>query len=457
MKKVLKRTIAVWTMAAVLVLGILPGAEVLHGFGFGGDIFGGMQVFGSETKRPSVTARGAVVYCRNTGEIVYSKNRDVKYSPYSITKLMTVLLAVQNLPLDKEITVSAEAAAQKEASMNLKEGEILTVRDLIYGAMLPSGNDAAYALAEALSGSKEAFVKLMNKTAENIGCENTQFKNPHGMKEKGHYTTAYDMMLITKAALSDDTVRKAAGAVSYTVKKTNKSKARKLKTHISFLEDNNSGVYAGKTGYWDDTSCSIALGYRKDGLQLFVVLLGDTAEERSRDVDKLLSYTSSKVEGVKVIGKNKEEGKVRIKHGAKTSLKAYTAEAGYAYLPKEGSKSLISTKTVMRSDVEAPVKAGTVVGTMEIYAADELVNQVDLIIREDVEEGWFTSYLGISNFAAVLIGIGAVIFLLLLLWISAMRAKARRIKKRRRQQKIMEIAMEEIRREQEQRERGWRF
>lgn len=457
MKKVLKRTIAVWTMAAVLVLGILPGAEVLRGCGFGGDIFGGMQVFGAETKRPSVTARGAVVYCRNTGEIVYSKNRDVKYSPYSITKLMTVLLAVQNLPLDKEITVSAEAAAQKEASMNLKEGEILTVRDLIYGAMLPSGNDAAYALAEAVSGSKEAFVKLMNKTAENIGCENTQFKNPHGMKEKGHYTTAYDMMLITKAALSDDTVRKAAGAVSYTVKKTNKSKARKLKTHISFLEDKNSGVYAGKTGYWDDTSCSIALGYRKDGLQLFVVLLADTAEERSRDVDKLLSYASSKVEGVKVIGKNKEEGKVRIKHGAKTSLNAYTAEAGYAYLPKEGSKSLISTKTVMRSDVEAPVKAGTVVGTMEIYAADELVNEVDLIIRENVEEGWFTSYLGISNFAAVLIGIGAVIFLLLLLWISAMRAKARRIKKRRRQQRIMEIAMEEIRREQEQRERGWRF
>lgn len=457
MKKVLKRTIAVCIMAAVLVLGILPGAEILQGYGFAGDIFGGMQVFGAEEKRPSVTARGAVVYCRNTGEIVYSKNRNVKYAPYSVTKLMTVLLAVQNLPLDREITVSAEAAAQKEASMNLKEGEILTVRDLIYGAMLPSGNDAAYALAEAVSGSKEAFVKLMNKTAENIGCENTQFKNPHGMKEKGHYTTAYDMMLITKTALSDDTVRKAAGAVSYTVKKTNKSKARKLKTHISFLEDKNSGVYAGKTGYWDDSNCSIALGYRKNGLQLFVVLLGDTAKERSRDVDKLLSYASSKVEGVKVIGKNKEEGKVRIKHGAKTSLKAYTAEAGYAYLPKEGSKSLISTKTVMYNDVEAPVKAGTVVGTMEIYAADELVNEVNLIIREDVEEGWFTSYLGISNFAAVLIGVGTVIFLLLLLWISAMRAKVRRIKKRRRQQRIMEIAMEEIRHEQEQRERGWRF
>lgn len=457
MKNVLKRIIAVWTVAALLVFGILPDAEFLHSRGSGEELFGSMQVFGAEVKRPAVTARGAVVYCQNTGEIVYSKNRDVKYSPYSITKLMTVLLAAQNLPLDREVTVSAEAAAQKEASMNLKEGEILTVRDLIYGAMLPSGNDAAYALAEAVSGSADEFVKLMNRTAANIGCENTQFKNPHGMKEKGHYTTAYDMMLITKAALSDDTVRKAAGAVSYTVKKTNKSRARKLKTHISFLENKNSGVYAGKTGYWDDSSCSIALGYRKDGLQLFVVLLGDTALERMRDVDKLLSYAASKVEGVKVIGRNKEKGKVRIKHGAKTSLAAYTAEAGYAYLPKEGSKSLISTKTVMRSDVEAPVKAGTTVGTLEIYAADELVNEVDLIIREDVEAGWFTSYLGISNFAAVIIGIGAAIFLLLLMWISAMRAKARRRRKRRRRQKIMEIAMEEIRREQEQRERGWRF
>lgn len=413
--------------------------------------------FGAELKKPSVTAKGAIVYCQNTGEIVYSKNRDVKYSPYSVTKLMTVLLAVQNLPLDKEVTISEEAAAQGEASMELKAGEIVTVKDLIYGTLLPSGNDAAYALGEAVSGSMDKFVKLMNKTARNIGCENTNFKNPNGLKEKGHYTSAYDMMLITKAAMESDVIRRAAGSTSYTVKKTNKSKERKLKTHISFLKDKNSGVFGGKTGYWDDEHCSIALGYQNDGLELYIVLLEDTAKERSKDVEKLISYANAKVEGVKVIGKDKEKGKVRIKHGAKTSLKAYTAEIGYAYLPKEASQSLISTQTVMKSDVEAPVKAGTVVGSLEIYAADELVNKVDLIIKEDVETGWFTSYLGISNLAAVIIASAVCLVAGFLIWVSAVKAKIRRRKKRRHQQRVMEIAMEQMRREQERNERNWRF
>lgn len=414
-------------------------------------------VLGAEVKEPEISAKGAIVYCQNTGEIIFSKNRELEYQPYSITKLMTVLLAAQNLSLDTEVTVSEEAAAQTEASMNLKAGEILTVEDLIYGAMLPSGNDAAYALGEAVSGNIDDFVELMNKTAKNIGCQNTQFKNASGLKAKGHYTTAYDMMLITKAALSNDVVRKAAGSKSYTVKKTNKSKERKLTTHISFLEDESSGIYAGKTGYWDDSNSTIALGYSKDGLDLYIVLLKADAKQRTSDVEKLIEYATAKVEGLKVVSAGKEQGKVRIKHGAKTRLTAYTAEDGYAYLPKEASKELISTSVVMRSDVKAPVKAGTVVGTLEIYVADELVNEVDLVIKESVETGWFTSYLGISNMMAVIIASVIILVLLFFIWVSAMKAKIRRRKKRMRQQRIMEIAREEMRREQEHRERDWRF
>lgn len=417
----------------------------------------GECVFGAQVKRPSVTAKGAVVYCQNTGEVVYAKNMDQQIAPYSVTKLMTVFLAVQNLPLDKEVTVSYKAAEQKESSMDLKPGEVLTVRDLIYGALLPSGNDAAYALGEAVSGNMKDFTKLMNKTAANIGCENTQFKNPHGIKQKGHYTSAYDMMLITKTALSNDMIRKACGSTSYTVKKTNKSKERKLKSHLSFLKEKDSGVYGGKTGYWEDDDCSVALGYQKDGLELYIVVLGDTIETRTNDVNQLIDYACAKVEGIKVIGKDKEKGKVRIKHGEKTSVETYTAEEGYAYLPKQASKSLVGVQTVMRSDIEAPVKAGTVAGTLQIYAGDELVNEVDLIIKEDIDTGWFTSYLGISNLAAVLIGVCLLIGFFAYIWISAARARARRRKKRLRQQKIMEIAMEEMRREQEHKERDWRF
>ena len=438
MSRIMKRTISL--MLAALVI-----------------LSSGSAAFGAQTVRPDITAAGAMVYCQNTGEIVYSKNSQKKLEPFSVTKLMTVLLAVQNLPLDKEVTVSAEAASQKEASMNLKEGEILTVEDLIYGAMLPSGNDAAYALGEAVSGDMDTFVKLMNKTAKNIGCKGTHFTNPSGMQAKRHYTTASDMMEIIKVALSNDIIRKAAGSTKYIVEKTNKSKKRVLKTHINFLKDKDSGIYAGKTGYWDDYNCSIALGYKKDGLSLFVVILGDTAKERTKDVKKLIQYAAAKVEGYKVIGGGKENGNVRIKHGAKTSVTAYTAETGYAYLPKEASPKLVTTKTIMRNDVEAPVKAGTVVGTYQIYVADELVNEVDLVIKEDIEQGWFPSYLGISNFATILICAVVVLLLTLFLSISIAKARYRRRRKMLKKQRIMEIAMEEMRREQERKERDWRF
>ena len=417
----------------------------------------GSAAFGAKVAKPNITAAGAMVYCQNTGEIVYSKNSQKKLEPFSVTKLMTVLLAVQNLPLDKEVTVSAKAASQKEASINLKEGEILTVEDLIYAALLPSGNDAAYALGEAVSGDMETFIALMNKTAKNIGCKKTHFTNPSGMQAKRHYTTASDMMEIVKVALSNDIIRKAAGSTKYTIEKTNKSKKRVLHSHIKFLSDKESGVYAGKTGYWDTYNCSIALGYKKDGLSLFVVILGDTGAERTKDVKKLIQYATAKVEGQKVIGSGKESGRVRIKHGAKTSVTAYTAETGYAYLPKEASAKLISTKTVMRDDVEAPVKAGTVVGTYQIYVADELVNEVNLVITEDIDQGWFPSYLGISNFATIIICIVFILLLTLFLTISITKARNRRRKRMMKKQRIMEIAMEEMRREQERKEREWRF
>lgn len=439
MKKYVKRTIAIAVSVAVLLASQSAAS------------------FAVSVKRPDITASGAIVYCQNTGEIIYSKNREKKLEPFSVTKLMTVLLAVQNLPLDKEVTVSAKAASQGEASMNLKAGEVLTVKDLIYGCMLPSGNDAAYALGEAVSGNMKSFVKLMNETADNIGCIGTHFANPSGMQSKNNYTTAYDMMLITKMALTNDVIKKAAGSKTYIVPKTNKHKERKLKTHLSFLKDASSGIYAGKTGYWEDDNCSVAVGYREDGLSLFIVVLGDTIEERTKDVNKLVSYARQKVEGVKVIGKDKESGKVRIKHGAKTRLTAYTSEIGFAYLPKEASKSLIKTKITMDNDVTAPVRAGTVVGRLEIYAADELVNQVNLVIKEDVEAGWFPSYVGISNFATVVICLILAMIAACFLAIAVMKARYRRKRQRIRQRKIIEQAMAEMRREKDHRERDWRF
>ena len=413
--------------------------------------------FGASPSKPEITANGAVTYCQNTGEIIYSKNMHEKFAPYSTTKMMTALLAVQNLPLDQEVTVSKRATQEGEATMELKAGEVVTVKDLIYGTLVLSGNDAAWALAEAVSGDVDSFVNLMNKTAENIGCENTHFSNPNGMDEKGHYSTAYDMLQITKLALSNETIRMAAGAVKYTMEPTNLSGKRVMETHVPFIKTSESGFYAGKTGYWDEENCSIVLGYEKNGLQLFVVVLDDTTEDRDKDVKAITDYTCKKVEGVKVVGKGVEEGKVRIKQGVKTRLDTYTKEVGYAYLPKEASESLIGTKVVMYNDVTAPVKKGDIVGKLEIYVGEDLVNEVDLVIQEDVKTGWFPSYLGISNRATVIICVILVLMIIFRIWIGVAASKRKKRKMLERQRKIEELARQQLEAERNRKERDWRF
>ena len=242
--------------------------------------------------RPEIIAGSAVVYCENTGEIIYSKNEDSRMKPYSITKLLTALLAVQNLPMDQMVTVSAAAAGQGGSSMELKEGEQISVKDLLYGTLVVSGNDAAYALAEAVSGSAADFVKLMNKTAANIGCEDTHFSNPSGLSNdiKKHYTTADDFLKIAKLAFSDETVRTIAGTKKYTVKATNKSEERKLEEHTELISKASSGIVAAKTGFWDEANCSISALYDKDGLRLIIILMGDTMDERTDDVLALTKY-----------------------------------------------------------------------------------------------------------------------------------------------------------------------
>ncbi|HIV79364.1 MAG TPA: D-alanyl-D-alanine carboxypeptidase [Candidatus Avanaerovorax faecigallinarum] len=409
--------------------------------------------------RPEIIAGSAIVYCENTGEIIYSKNEDSRMKPYSITKLLTALLAVQNLPMDQMVTVSAAAAGQGGSRMELKEGEQISVKDLLYGTLVVSGNDAAYALAEAVSGSAADFVKLMNKTAANIGCEDTHFSNPSGLSNdiKKHYTTADDFLKIAKLAFSDETVRTIAGTEKYTVKATNKSEERKLEEHTELISKASSGIVAAKTGFWDEANCSIAALYDKDGLRLIIILMGDTMDERTDDVLALTKYAERTIQGITVVKNGEVAGNVRVHHGAKTKIEAFAALGGVAYLPAGASESLITTEAVMKDDVEAPVEKGDVVGTYRIYVADELVNEVDLIAGEDVKTGWLPSYLGISNTTTAIGGAVIGVLLILFIWIKVHNVRVRRAKKRLHRQMVMEMAMEELRREQEKKERGWRY
>ena len=420
---------------------------------------GGSTVCAETKSQPLPVIKGdaAIIYCNNTGEVVFEKNAETKYNPYGITKLMTALLAIQKLPLDKEVTVPAEAAKQGEPTMELKEGEKVSVEQLLYGTLMLSANDAAYTLAIETSGKTSKFIKKMNKTAKNIGCKSTVFNSVTGMEKNGQYTTAKDMAAIARVALDNPTIRKISGTTTYNMMPTNKHKKRYMKSTMDLITEEGSGITGGLTGNTGAYHCTVAGAFQQKGLELVVVILSDTRTERANDLRKLTKYAVSVVKGVRVIKEGKACGKVRIRQGAKTRLEAYNAETGYAYLPKEGAESLISTQTVMDTGIKAPVQKGDVVGTFRIYAGEEVVNEVPLVVHESVEKGWFPSYIGISNRVSLIILIVLVILFVLYSIVMFLRMKEKRRRRKIRQRKIMRMAEEEARKEAERQRRDWRF
>ncbi len=400
---------------------------------------------------PTLTAKAGIVYCENTGEVVFTKNEESELQPYSVTKLMTAIVTVMHTPLDKKVKVSSRAASIGGSTAGLKEGEKVTVEQLLYGALVQSGNDAAYALAEASYGSVDKFVSQMNKTAKNIGCKHTHFSNPAGISDRSNYTTCNDMLLIVKIAFDNETILKIAGTAKYTMDPTNKSGVRQYHSGAMRLD---KSVYAGKNGQWFE-ACTTALGCETNGLNLYIILLGDTQPGRKADVKALLKYATDKIEGVLAVKGGEKVGSVHVRHGEVTKLDVYTANDGYAYIPTEGSRSLIKTELNIYDNVRAPVSAGDQVGVYSIKVGGEVVNEVPLIIKQSVDEGWPTSYLGISNRTAMIFVIVAAAAFIILLVLIILRIFFTLKKRRERKKKAMEIARREMEEEEEHSKRGW--
>ncbi|MEF9922052.1 MAG: hypothetical protein RR313_02015 [Anaerovoracaceae bacterium] len=248
--------------------------------------------------RPAINAKGAVTYCEELNKVVYSKNMHKKLDPLSTTKLLTVMIAADSVPLDTVVTIDARTARVGEASIFLKEGEKITVRDLMYAALLPSANDAAYALGMAVSGNMNTFTRLMNEKAKQLGAQNSFFTNPNGLLQKIHYSTAYDMMLISKAALSNPIVQEIDNTEKHIIPKTNKTKRRVIYTTNSFLVDGEYakyGAFGGKTGTWDYYNSALIIGYKQEGHTFYSVLLKDRMDTRYKDMVKIINYSKGKV------------------------------------------------------------------------------------------------------------------------------------------------------------------
>ena len=388
--------------------------------------------------KPKLEATGAVLYCENTGQYIYEKNADKEYDPYSMTKVVTAYLVSQNIEdWDTEVTISEKAASIGGSSMDLQEGEVVTIEQLMYGMMLLSGNDAAYALGEAVGGDMDTFIDMMNALAMEQGCSHTHFTNCYGWQGDQHYTSARDFLKLSRLAMSDKRVYKVMATKKYKMPATNKSEARTMKTHVPLITVEDSGVVAGKTGYWDDWDCSAMVRYDKNDLRMTMVILKDTDADRKDDMLKLLNYGTKEVKGYAAVTEGEASKTVRVRHSANIKAPTAATKTVYAY-PATGNEEDITTKVVFNEKVEAPLAAGDEVGRIEVYANGELAVTSPIAVTEDVATGWLPSYLYISNK-------GTVAIIVTVLLIATLIFIRRRLRAARRRKKARQIAERELR------------
>lgn len=252
------------------------------------------------TREPDLVSNAAIVMDAATGQILYEKNAHEKKYPASITKIMTTLVAIEhNVNFNETVTMSDNSIwgiERDSTNIGLDVGEKVTVGDLMNATMVKSANECAYAIAEYVAGDVESFAKLMNAKVAELGCESTNFVTPNGLHDDNHYTCAYDMALITRAALQYDTFRELAGTLTYTVPATNLTEeTRELWNGNKMINPAEPYYYeyceGGKTGYTTNANNTLVTYSKKDGLELICVVLDcDGAKYAYSDSKALFNY-----------------------------------------------------------------------------------------------------------------------------------------------------------------------
>ena len=245
----------------------------------------------------SVSSRSACLMDSDSGRVLYEKDRDTPRLIASITKIMTAILAIESNRLDEEVTVGEEVLKMYGSNIYIELNEKMTLRDLIYGLMLRSGNDAAIVISVFVGGSEENFVKMMNEKAIEIGMKNTVFNNPHGLDEETqNKSSAYDMALLSSYASQNETYMEIAGTKKYTTQSDKKSYLWNNRNKLLFSYE---FCTAGKTGYTPSAGRTLVTNASKDGLNLTVVTLNDGNEYQTHE--ELYEYAFSHYKNYKIL------------------------------------------------------------------------------------------------------------------------------------------------------------
>ena len=347
---------------------------------------------------PKTNSRRYIVYDRISKSMIIGKNEDVKSAMASTTKIMTTIVILEKADLNEKVTVSAKAGVTGGSRLGLKRGDKASVRDLLYGLMLRSGNDAAVALAEHVGGSVKGFAELMNEKAIELGLTNTHFVTPHGLDDANHYTTALELAKLTDYAMDNETFAKIVGTKSTTIYINNQS--RQINNTNELLGVLN-GVVGVKTGFTNNAGRCLVTETKRNNMDIITIVLGaDTKKDRTKDSVNLIEYTFSKYKMynleeqiIKEFNKwkNINEKRILIIKGKTSNPKLALGAIEKATIPICDNDKIEYSINAL-TEVEAPVDQWNVMGTLTVKLNGEILESIDIVNVNEVQKRDWKDY-----------------------------------------------------------------
>ena len=396
-----------------------------------------------------IVGESAIVMDYDSGEILFCKNPDKKMYPASTTKIMTALLSIEALDLDTNIVIDDETPFTEGSRIYLFADEIISVKDLLHALLLESANDAAVALAKAVSGDVESFVDLMNKRAKELGAKNTHFSNPNGLPDETHVTTVRDMALIARQAYENDVFKEIVHTVNYVIAPTEKQpESRYLKNGNRFLWGTGSANQIYYDGNWIDIKYPIVDGIKtgytiaaqqclvttasKGGRRVITAVFKSQQKNIYTDTRKLIDFGLDSFENITLSNKGEKIVTADIYGGKETSLEVVSGENLIQTVPAGTPGDAVKSEIHLNENLKAPVAQGDLVGEMTFSMNEKLIGTVPLTAEKTIlKKTWkdtLSEFAKKTNWPLAFF----ILFLLYMAWRTHVTIKRlERIKKRR--------------------------
>jgi D-alanyl-D-alanine carboxypeptidase (penicillin-binding protein 5/6) len=355
---------------------------------------------GEENERDQLNlapeAKTAILMERDTGEVLFDKNADEKLPPASMTKVMTLLLIMEelengNLSYDETIRISERAASMGGSQIFLEEGEEMTVEDLLKGVAIASGNDASVALAERIAGSEEAFVKKMNERVEELELKNTKFQNSTGLPADDHYSTSYDMAMMAKELLKYDTITDYTSIYEDYLRQGEDNEFWLVNTNklVRFYP----GVDGLKTGFTNEAKYCLTATAEKNDMRVITVVMGaETTKERNAAVSQMLDYAFNHFETKKLFEKGQTITNLQLLKAQDKDIEIVASESISTLHAKGESTEDITTEVKFDQNITVPLKKGEQVGTLYVKKGEDILSESGLTVDRDIDQASYYTF-----------------------------------------------------------------